>query len=49
MTYNQNGEKLVGQDNHKLINQTINEDCLIAMSYIEDNSVDMVLCDLPYG
>lgn len=24
-------------------------DCLDAMNYIEDESVDMVLCDLPYG
>jgi site-specific DNA-methyltransferase (adenine-specific) len=27
----------------------INDDCLIAMQDIADGSVDMVLCDLPYG
>ena len=26
-----------------------NDDCLNAMKSIADNSVDMVLCDLPYG
>lgn len=26
-----------------------NEDCLTAMSYLPDKSVDMVMCDLPYG
>lgn len=39
----------VGRDNSKLINKIINEDCLIAMDYIENNSIDMILCDLPYG
>lgn len=24
-------------------------DCLEAMKYIADKSIDMVLCDLPYG
>ena len=27
----------------------INADCLEAMTYVQDESVDMVLCDLPYG
>lgn len=39
-------------DKEKYIGQQFslyNEDCLVAMSYIPDNSVDMVLCDLPYG
>ena len=27
----------------------INGDCLIEMKNIEDNSIDMILCDLPYG
>jgi len=27
----------------------INDDCLVAMKNIPDHSVDMVLCDLPYG
>jgi len=30
-------------------NSIINADCLEAMKYIADKSVDMVLCDLPYG
>jgi DNA modification methylase len=30
-------------------NSLVNADCLEAMKYIEDKSVDMVLCDLPYG
>lgn len=27
----------------------INDDCLIAMEKIPDKSIDMILCDLPYG
>jgi DNA modification methylase len=30
-------------------NKVYNEDCLIGMSRIPDKSVDMILCDLPYG
>jgi DNA modification methylase len=30
-------------------NSAINADCLDVMKYIKDNSVNMVLCDLPYG
>jgi site-specific DNA-methyltransferase (adenine-specific) len=30
-------------------NVIYNEDCLIGMSRIPDNSIDMILCDLPYG
>ena len=30
-------------------NSLINSDCLEAMKYIESNSIDMILCDLPYG
>jgi DNA modification methylase len=30
-------------------NTVIYGDCLEAMKYIADKSVDMVLCDLPYG
>lgn len=30
-------------------NFIIKADCLEAMKYIPDNSIDMVLCDLPYG
>lgn len=31
------------------LNKIYNEDCLIGMVKIEDKSVDMILCDLPYG
>lgn len=30
-------------------NSIINADCLEAMKYIEDECIDMILCDLPYG
>ena len=30
-------------------NSLINADCLDAMKYIEPKSIDMILCDLPYG
>jgi DNA modification methylase len=30
-------------------NSIINGDCLDIMPYIKDKSIDMVLCDLPYG
>jgi site-specific DNA-methyltransferase (adenine-specific) len=32
-----------------LIVELYNEDCLVGMSRIPDASVDMILCDLPYG
>ncbi len=31
------------------LNQVFEDDCLDVMEYLPDNSVDMVLCDLPYG
>ncbi len=31
------------------LNKTYNEDCLEGMKRIPDKSVDMILCDLPYG
>lgn len=34
--------------NHNLI-QLYNDDCLNAMKDIPDKSIDMILCDLPYG
>jgi site-specific DNA-methyltransferase (adenine-specific) len=30
-------------------NKIYNEDCLVGMDRIDDNSVDMILCDPPYG
>ena len=32
-----------------MLNQIFNEDCLEGMKRIPDESVDMILCDLPYG
>lgn len=31
------------------LNKTHNEDCLEGMKNIEDKSIDMILCDLPFG
>jgi site-specific DNA-methyltransferase (adenine-specific) len=31
------------------INKVYNQDCLVGMKLIDDKSVDMILCDLPYG
>src|SRR5699024_6537634 len=31
------------------LNKIYNEDCLEGMKRIPDRSVDMILCDLPYG
>jgi DNA modification methylase len=31
------------------VNKIYNMDCLEGMKYIEDKSIDMILCDLPYG
>lgn len=33
----------------KEINQIYNEDCLIGMQEIDDKSIDLIVCDLPYG
>ena len=30
-------------------NSIINADCLDAMKFVKDKSVDMILADLPYG
>ena len=32
-----------------MLNQVFNEDCLEGMKRIPDKSIDMILCDLPYG
>ena len=34
---------------HNLLNKIFNEDCLVGMKRIPNASVDMILCDLPYG
>ena len=35
--------------NASLVNQVIEGDCLDVMKYIPEKSIDMILCDLPYG
>lgn len=39
------------EDNHLggMLNQIFNEDCLEGMKRIPSKSIDMILCDLPYG
>lgn len=40
----------MSQDINELeTNVVYNEDCLIGMERIPSNSIDMILCDLPYG
>ena len=34
---------------YSMINQLYEEDCLKCMKRIPDGSIDMILCDLPYG
>jgi DNA modification methylase len=34
---------------HIELNKIYNQDCLVGMRGIEDKSIDMILCDLPYG
>lgn len=50
MSENQNVNKEV-MDNHTeiAINNIYNMDCLVGMKLIPDKSIDMILCDLPYG
>lgn len=31
------------------LNKIYNEDCLVGMKRIPEKSIDMILCDLPYG
>ena len=33
----------------RFLNKVINGDCLELMKDIPDKSIDMILCDLPYG
>jgi len=37
------------KSNKELINNIIEGDCLVKMKDIQSNSIDMILCDLPYG
>ena len=29
--------------------ELLNKDCMEVLPYLPDNSIDMILCDLPYG
>lgn len=37
------------QEQNMELNKIYNEDCLVGMKEIPDKSIDMILCDLPYG
>ncbi len=34
---------------HPIRNRIFHEDCLVGMDRIPDQSIDLILCDLPYG
>ena len=34
---------------HQMTDTIINDDCFNVLPQIEDESIDMILCDLPYG
>ena len=34
---------------YPMVNNLFEEDCLDCMKRIPDESIDMILCDLPYG
>lgn len=46
MKFYEKNEDIVGEIQR---NSVVNGDCLEVMKMIKDSSVDMVLCDLPYG
>lgn len=39
----------IGKNMSRLLNRVFEADCLEKMQDIPDNSIDMILCDLPYG
>lgn len=49
MKENQNNNKGVVTNLGQLLNKVFNMDCLEGMKMIPDKSIDMILCDLPYG
>ncbi len=49
MLQTQNSDYLSPTNEHGDDIQLIHGDCLIEMKYIKDNSIDLILCDLPYG
>jgi len=44
-----NDKGVVGMINEQFLNKVLHGDCFEWMEQIEDKSVDMILCDLPYG
>lgn len=42
-------QKINRLSRNQYVNRVFEDDCLKIMSQIPDNSIDMVLCDLPYG
>lgn len=43
------GEEWTSAELKRVLNSLIEDDCLSCMNMIPDKSVDMILCDLPYG
>ncbi|CAK7062790.1 MAG: hypothetical protein PETM_02709 [Petrimonas sp.] len=48
-SYELNGNPKQLQDINSIVNKVIQGDCLEVMQIIPDKSIDMILCDLPYG
>ena len=46
---NRSDNGLRNLNKEKNMNKVVLGDCLIEMKNIEDKSIDMILCDLPYG
>jgi len=42
-------KQIIAMSIKKMINKVIKGDCMEVMPSIPDNSIDMILCDLPYG
>ena len=43
------GKQMINETCKINANSLVNADCLEAMKYIADKSIDLILCDLPYG
>lgn len=40
---------MISSKTNTILNSIFNQDCLVGMQNLKDKSVDMILCDLPYG
>ena len=50
MNHNFLTQKEVMENHTELVaNTLVHGDCLELMKYIKDKTIDMILCDLPYG